>query len=454
MKCEICELDAWHVFPKEFTESDEPLRVCMGCGYVCYWIDPASEEKIKEYYRKEYRRPINPDNLITASRKMNYIQMFLKDWLLAKEKERDGKPMIVGDIGCATGYMVNWFRQRGHKATGSEWTISMRRFANHFYGIPITEELTDKHKYDFLLMYHTLEHMIQPLSKLKRYREMLSEEGVMMISTPQWFEKLDEASGRVSDFKTLYPKNHCNVFSQTSIKNMFKLAGLEIIKEDHVTYGQTYLLRKCEPSKEIVKENYKGIIETLEKQKMAIELYQRASKEGIADFYRDALNLCPKFPDAYFDWVMNSTQKKDRGRCAELIDEAFKIMPNETKLIMLRAYFLYQNQDYAAALEDFERLTSLKINEEILMFKAWCLRHLGRLKEAMASYQQAAMLNPQKWHEATVYICQCATEQKAWDEVAVDTLKERLFQQANVQILPEDPIFKENGVEENVLRGA
>lgn len=452
IRCSVCDKSDWHIFNKDFTEWENTFGLCKNCGFLCYHVNPEEESKIREYYRKDYRSvPIGPTNLTTTSRKLNYIRVFIEDWL--KEKEEKQQQLIVGDIGCATGYIVDWFRRRGHKATGSEWTISMRRFANHFYGIPITEDINEKHKYDFLMMYHTFEHMIEPDKKLEKYRSLLKDDGVMMIATPQWLDKLDEASGRISTFHDLYPKDHCNVYSETSLKNLFIKAGLEIIKEDHITYGQTYLLKKCEPKPDaIVKENWKDIVKILEDQKKAIEIYRNALKTGNDLLFREALKIVPKFPEAYYDWILNSQQKKDRGRCAELIEEALKVMPNDVKVRAIRAFFLYQNENWAGALDDFDYLCRTKVNEEFLMFKGMCLYHLGRLSEAMNAFNDASLLNPEKWTEAMVWICKCAREQKAWDEVAIDKLKDQMFNKANIEILPNDPVFKENGESENVPR--
>lgn len=440
MKCWVCESDSWYLFSKEFTGWPESnLGICKECGAVAYQVDPASEEKIREYYRKEYRGNIGPTNLLTTSRKLNYMRSFIDEWIT--EREKSGKKLTVGDIGCATGYLVDWFRNRGHKATGSEWTITMRRFANNFYGIPITEDITEKHRYDLLTMYHTLEHFIEPDKKLAKYKSLLTEDGHMVISVPEWLNVLDEPGvGKVTEFKSLFHKDHINVFSDTSLKNVFKKVGLEIVKEDHITYGQTYLLKKCEPTTEYVKQDWQKVKEIIEKQHKAIGFYQQAlqGKEGA---FRDAIETWQKFPDAYYDWILNSTQKKDRGRCAELIQEAVEAMPGYVKVHIMRGYFLYQNEQWQSALDDFNYLVKVKVNEDLLMYKGYCHYHLGQLGEAMSAFNSAATLNPQKWTEAMVWLCKCATEGKAWDEIAMEEVKNQLLKQANVKLEPKDPAF-------------
>ena len=444
MTCWSCQNSNWHIFPHDFTGwTERQLAVCKDCGSMAYLVDPAEEEKTRDYYRKEYRGQIGPSNLLTTTRKLNYVRVFIEPWLL--EQEKAGKKLITGDVGAATGYLVNFFRTRDHKSTGSEWTIAMRRFAEHFYGIPITEELTDKHRYDLITMYHTFEHMIEPDKKLAKYVSYLADGGHMLIATPQWLNVLDESGvGRVTTFKELFHKDHINVFTESSIKRVFANAGLIIVKEDHLTYGQTYLLRKSKPGEaiEVVPpEDYLEVIAKLEKQKQAIDIFRQAAEQQKENLYREALNLWPKFPDAYYDWVLNSTVKKDRGRCAELIEESMKIMPGYPKMHIMRAFFLYQNQDWKAALQDFEYLSKTKVNAEIEMFQGYCLYHLGRFRDAMGCFHEASILDPMKWGESMVWMCKTATEQKSWDEVATEKFKDKLFNEAKVRIEPQDPVF-------------
>lgn len=449
MICFGCEKDNWHLFPFEFTGwKERQLGVCKECGTIAYQIDPTEEQKVKDYYRKEYRGQIGPSNLQTTSRKLNYIKNFIEPWLI--EQEKAGRKLIVGDVGCATGYIPNWFRQRGHKATGSEWTVTMRRFAEHFYGLPVTEELPTKHKYDLIVMYHVFEHLVEPNKKLARYVDMIADDGHLLIATPEWLNILDESGvGRITTFQNLYHKDHINVFTYESLNRLFSQAGLVVEYSDRLVYGQSYLLRKAKPGETVPmypSQDWKEIVRQLERNKKAIELFREASSSAGKEMkFREALNVWPKFPDAYYDWVLNSQQKKDRGKAAELIDECMKLMPKYPKLHIIRAYFLYQNQEYAGALEDFEYLSKTKVNADILMFKGYCQRHLGLMREAMQSFQEASILDPLKWGEAMVWLCKTATDMPHWEEVATQKIKDQLFKQAEVEISPNDPVFETNG---------
>jgi len=170
-------------------------------------------------------------------------------------------------------------------------------------------------------------------------------------------------------------------------------------------------------------------------------LYIQAMSGQKDRLFREAINIYPLFPDAYYNWLINSTQKKDRERVKELIDEAFKIMPGNVKITIISAYYNYQEQLWEQALKDFDYLIKYKVTEDFLIYRGHCLTHLGRLKEAMNSFHDAATLNPQKWAECMMYLCRNATQLDCWEEVAIKNIKEKLFKEADVKIAPVDPVF-------------
>jgi len=440
MRCFICDQENHFSFGKLNPERE--LLICKNCGNIAYHVTKEDEEKIKHYYDKEYRGQIGVQNLTTTTRKLNFVKMFLLPWFSDKEKfdEKTGglisHPLVIGDVGCATGYLVDWFRRRGHKATGSEWTTTMRRFAEHFYGIPVTQELTPKHKYDLLTMYHTLEHMVEPDKKLEKYKSLLADDGTMMISVPEWLDVLYEPGmGHVSSFLNVFHKDHIDVFTRRSFENLLGKVGLTIEHEERDVYGQDYLVKKGKVSP-ILKENWEEQRDKIMKIKNAIELYKQEK-------YRDAVTLWPKFPAAYMDWIFNSSVRKDPGKQKDLFVEAMKIMPDNIMLINGLAQWHYQRAEYEKALEFYTWIEKRKVNEDVLMFKGYCLFHLGKFTESMVAFHDSCSMSPVKWQEAMTWVCKASTEMPCWEEKAEKQLKDKLFEKAKPQIEPLDPLFEE-----------
>jgi SAM-dependent methyltransferase len=390
---------------------------------------------MRAYYRTEYRPQPTHMNLVTTTRKLNYIKLYLKPWLDAKEKL--GVPLVCGDVGCATGYIPAFLRARGHRATGSEWALYYRRFAESFYAVPITEELESKHKYDLITMYHTLEHMMEPDKKLMRYAAMLAEGGRMLVSTPEWFNTLEEASGaNIESFPHLFHKDHINVFSATALKAIIAKAGLEIEREDHITYGQTYFLKKGDGVFHVEQfiVPWEETVEKIEKAKVAID-FLRAEK------WHDAIATWPKCPEAYLGLIFRTPAAKDPGAQEKIFADAFLALPENNRVRIAHAVWLYSNGRYNECIAAVDWVLAQRPNEDLYMYKGWSLQQLGQHRAAMACFFEAQNMNPMKWVECMNLICKEAVMEPCWEERAMEEVKKQLLDQAKPTVSPIDPVF-------------
>lgn len=72
--------------------------------------------------------------------------------------------------------------------------------------------------YDVILASHIVEHIFNPLYCLQRLKEVLSEDGIMIIAVPQ-------------RGKLLWCKGHFHEIDDYRIRLLFKRAGLKVIKK-------------------------------------------------------------------------------------------------------------------------------------------------------------------------------------------------------------------------------
>lgn len=413
-RCYVCEGSSWHSMGNMHAQSE--IVVCKTCGNVAHRVDVSKEAELKEFYRHKYRPAPTHMNLLTTGHKRVYIGRFLQKLLDERDPKKTGRPMITGDVGCATGYIPAWLRSQGHKATGCELTVNYRRFAEAFYGIPVPEELEPKHRYDLITVYHVLEHLMEPDKKLAQWRALLADDGRMMISTPEWFDTLEEASGgNIASFENLFHKNHINLFSAVSLKNLFAKVGLEIVQEDHIQYGQTYLLKKCEPRPLNVMEPWEIQVDKLERTKKAI-LYHTSGRHELA------LDSWKRFPEAWIA-LAHGKESKDPEKQRDIFERALAVLPDNMRLALAYATWLYMREDNAAALKVYQMISDVKPNETVSIFTGYCYGKLGRYKEAAKCFYDASEMNPMKWAECMDNICAIAVQQPNWEEVAMEAVK-------------------------------
>ena len=424
MNCYICDQNNWHI--RKDLNPLKAVGICKNCGNVAFQVDEGEEKKIKDFYRGNYRSKPGALNILTTTHKLNYIKMFVGDWL------KDKKNLVCTDIGAGSGYLCEWLRKLGHKATGTELTLSFRRFSEHYYGVPLTEEIVEKHKYDLIVFYHSLEHIVEPDKKLQKCASLLSDNGVIMISVPEWFHKLENLA-QIGDLTidNYFHKNHLNCFTERSMKNLFVKCELEIIKEDHYTYGQTYLVKKfTKGTQSMVKENWKEINAKIDKIKKAIDLF-------IQGKLKDAVEVWDYFPDASLKYIFDTVRKEPERQKHEL-DELLEKFPNDAKVNMAYGVWSYQNQKYEEAIKHLDKSLNVNPHEDVLIYMAWALDRMGKYREAMMAFSKAMAINPQKWMESLNWMGHCACEMPTWDERAEMEVKNRLFEQAKTKIELQD----------------
>ena len=437
MRCPICDGKSWHNLGKVAEDKSWPdLRVCSSCAFIAYDVREEDEAKLLQFYRADYRSAPGHKNLITTTTKQNYIMRALAPILDKAKAEK--RQLVCGDWGCATGYIPAALRRLGHRATGSEYTRGFRRFAEAFYGVAVAEELPEKHPYDLITCYHVLEHMVAPDKKLAKMVSLLKDDGRILISVPEWLADLEIQSGEpLTGRGHYYHKNHINAFTSSSLKRLFAKAGLVIESEDHVTYGQTYILRKVDAgfvSDSGITENPTDILERIGSTIKAIDLYG-------AGKFREAVTVYPAFPEAWLGIIYGMYGKDVEAQAAHF-KKASEALPNNTRLYTAFGAWLFQREKFDEAEVVHRRILDVKPNPDALMKLGWCALHKGDHERAMEAFLKVAELHPPSWTEAMELVCKAASMLPHWEERAqVEAAKMFSAQAATLKVSPKDPGF-------------
>lgn len=424
MECYVCHESDWRRL--DGAHSKSLIQVCKKCGSLCHDVDPSKEKAILDYYRREYKTALGVPALVTANNKLRYLQKFLAEFLQGKSG------LVCGDIGAATGYSLNWLRRLGHRVTGSELVVANRRMSEHFFGVPLTEELSDRHQYDLLIMYHVLEHLIQPDRKLARYVPLLKEgDGRFLISTPFWLGLLEEQSGSPiagpdkptaqDSFDNLYHKNHINLFTPRALQNLLGNAGLVASFEDFTCYGQTYILRRG-PPRPFEPEDWQEVERKVLAQKRAIELLYKGD-------HREAVKAWPLFPEAWMTLIFG-VYGKDPERQADMLQQVPKEVRSGWRFLTAEADWLARMERLEDALGLMEQAMRQRFQAEALFRVAEYLTRLGRLREANIAFSQVAELQPHRWGECYHWIIRNATQMPTWQERGEEAVRKMVFEQA------------------------
>lgn len=92
------------------------------------------------------------------------------------------------DVGCGLGYFLAAARSRGFSVYGiehSEWALDYikKQFDITAFSGPIENLKIDDGSFDMVTMWQVIEHLPDPLGTLKKIRDILRDDGVVIIET-------------------------------------------------------------------------------------------------------------------------------------------------------------------------------------------------------------------------------------------------------------------------------
>ena len=178
----------------------------------------------------------NPDFQITQSAKKLFSAMFDRLSYRSFPWPRGNRRLL--DIGCGDGAYLMKVSEIGWRGYGVESNPTAARHANKIRGIEVqagdfeTVAYPEK-RFDAITMWHSLEHFPNPNKIIRKVRNLLKDDGVLMIGLPN-FSSLDRKLFMES-WNGLEIPLHAFHFTPGSIHYLLKESGFEVRKIIHTT---------------------------------------------------------------------------------------------------------------------------------------------------------------------------------------------------------------------------
>lgn len=210
MKCFICQIEL-----KPFiTNKNFKILRCPSCGLG---VTQNPKVQKKDYHRDE--EYFEEENLFKNifQRRVRIISEFVKTG-------------SVLEVGCSTGLMLSLIKERGWQVMGIEPSNTAAKIAKK-KGIKVIarkfEQVRIKNKFDLIMFNHTLEHLEDPYSVLKKAASLLRKGGLIYIDLPNF----DSVAAKLLKGKwgLLLPEEHLWHFTQVSLDRLLTKLGFEII---------------------------------------------------------------------------------------------------------------------------------------------------------------------------------------------------------------------------------
>ena len=203
--------------------------MCRSCGVVQKIADSEFERECSEIYSSYavYHQGQGEEQQVfeqSGGMPLSRSEFLLKQVLQRIHLPETGRLL---DIGCGNGNLLKSFVRMCPywKLNGSELDDKYQKEIEEiqnmeaFYVCGI-EEITGN--FDMITMLHTLEHIIDPISFLKKLRLKLKPDGILLIEVPDY---------RQNPFD-LVIADHCSHFDLKNLTMLLNASGFDIIVAD------------------------------------------------------------------------------------------------------------------------------------------------------------------------------------------------------------------------------
>lgn len=202
---------------------------CENCFTV--FIDPIPAGQLNLIYPPNYYSFVKHGKNPVTSIKEWLDKAFFKKIL----KKISGEALKVLDAGGGTGWLLDRLKQTDKRIRFTQ-VVDIDPHAKeiaerngHVYTQSTIEQFTADNKFDVVLLLNLVEHVADPLGVLNKCASLLSDQGVIVIKTPNT-KSLDARLFRKTYWGGLHCPRHWIIFSEKSFRLLLASTPLKIKK--------------------------------------------------------------------------------------------------------------------------------------------------------------------------------------------------------------------------------
>ncbi len=207
------------------------------CGLV--YLNPRpTQQEINEEYSAEYhvgrllrQEPKTDEEIEQEINKNNgRAEEIIKQF---------GSTVKLLDIGCGAGFFIACLERYGWDVTGIDVSDWASGFARDKLGLNvITGSIDDvelDEQFDVVTLYHTLEHLPDPLGSLRKVSKVLNGDGVLVIKGPNLASFDRKWHGK--NWRGYDPPFHLYYFTPKTYRKLLEKAGFSVQKVKFQYWG-------------------------------------------------------------------------------------------------------------------------------------------------------------------------------------------------------------------------
>lgn len=211
-------------------------------GYYEIKEKPSLDELSSYYAQKYYQDGTGSYEVTYKQSELDFINAKLSRIHYLVNKHHAIQPgLSLLDVGCGEGFALAYFDANDFKVSGLDFSSAGIRQQNPDFEKCINTGdlfslLQEKHlagpRYDVILLQNVLEHVIDPLNLLHSIKELLTPEGLVIVTVPNDFsltQKILLEEDCIDREFWVSPPDHLSYFNRESLQSILMHSGFSVL---------------------------------------------------------------------------------------------------------------------------------------------------------------------------------------------------------------------------------
>ena len=230
-KCILCKNEKFRLISKKTRDSKKHKIIrCLKCDHIQLFPVPTLNDEKKFYDENLQDKNINDVGSIKRARRKMMPDNIRRYQFMKKIIPKKSR---VLEIGSGHGFFLEIMKTNGFDIIGYDISKEKRKYSKKItdvpvYDININEKIPADNKFDIVVLFHTLEHIIDPITLLKNIKKLLKPKGKILIEVPN----SDDFHLKLNKFyKEFYwERAHIHYFNPKILKNVIQKSGFKNIR--------------------------------------------------------------------------------------------------------------------------------------------------------------------------------------------------------------------------------